>query len=59
MFVPIQMLPFLWLLVFPAWMEKDEILNDCEIVEFYERMELSYGSKVIIRGEVHVIVGYD
>ena len=47
MLFPIQVLPLLWFVVLPSWVGTDATLDDCDIIEFYERMELSYGSKVI------------
>ena len=47
MIVPIQVLPLLWFVVLPSWVGTEATLDDCDIIEFYERTDLDSGSKSI------------
>lgn len=47
MIVPIQVLPLLWFVVLPSWVGTEATLDDCDIIEFYERTDLDSGSKAI------------
>ena len=47
MLFPIQVLPLLWFVVLPSWVGTEATLDDCDIIEFYERADLDSGSKSI------------
>ena len=47
MLFPIQVLPLLWFVVLPFWVGTESTLDDCDIIEFYERTDLDSGSKSI------------
>ena len=47
MLFPIQILPLLCFVALDAGMDTDATLDDCDIIEFYERTDLNSGSKSI------------